>query len=190
MEITAASGTQKEVRLAVDWEPYEISLVPIGADSGAAVSSTRSLEPIPVGGNRIMDQAAVATLEQATRAAKAAKMPNAEVLARSWVNAGLTIGQTQDLAIDHVAERTGDDGARPNIISMGDDLETRGRHDAMVTAVMHRIAPSKVELTDHARQYRALTLFALARECAGPAAEVSTTGAGSWTLRYSGAGLA
>lgn len=32
------------VRLAVDWEPYEISMVPMGADAGARVRSSREVE--------------------------------------------------------------------------------------------------------------------------------------------------
>ena len=168
-EIQAATTESLQVREAVDWEPVELSVVPISADAGSAVTATRSVEPTPVGVN-LMDQNVVTVdLETATRAARGAKMPNAEVLARSWVNAKLTATQAQNLALDFVAERIGDDGARPNIIP-GEDLEARSRHDSMVTAVMHRIAPGKVELTDQSRTYRAMSMFELAKECAGPAA--------------------
>lgn len=32
------------VRLAIDWEPYEVSLVPMGADAGAKVRSLKDIE--------------------------------------------------------------------------------------------------------------------------------------------------
>lgn len=35
------------VRLAVDWEPYEVSMVPMGADAGARVRSSREIETNP-----------------------------------------------------------------------------------------------------------------------------------------------
>jgi len=35
------------VRLATDWEPYEISMVPIGADSGARVRSSKDIQTNP-----------------------------------------------------------------------------------------------------------------------------------------------
>lgn len=35
------------VRLATDWEPYEISMVPIGADSGARVRSSKDIPTNP-----------------------------------------------------------------------------------------------------------------------------------------------
>lgn len=41
-EETAASAGAAAVRLATDWEPYEISLVPMGADPGAG---TRGAKP-------------------------------------------------------------------------------------------------------------------------------------------------
>jgi hypothetical protein len=35
------------VRLATDWEPYEISMVPMGADSGARVRSSKDIDTNP-----------------------------------------------------------------------------------------------------------------------------------------------
>ena len=78
-EETEENGVK--VRTAISWEPMEISVVPINADSGSAVTATRSIEP--VGGNRIMDQNVV-TLEHATAAARGAKMADPETVARRW----------------------------------------------------------------------------------------------------------
>lgn len=47
------------VRLATDWEPYEISMVPMGADSGARVRSSKDIHTNPclvvTSGQRITD---------------------------------------------------------------------------------------------------------------------------------------
>jgi hypothetical protein len=44
-EIGQKSGV--EIRLATDWEPYEISMVPMGADSGARTRSTKDVPLTP-----------------------------------------------------------------------------------------------------------------------------------------------
>lgn len=46
--------TGLEIRMAVDWEPYEISMVPMGADAGAR---TRSQKDVPVTDCRILRSA-------------------------------------------------------------------------------------------------------------------------------------
>ena len=116
-----------------------------------------------------MDQNVV-TLEEATAAASGAKMANPEAIARSWVAAGLSAAQSQNLALDHVAREIGDDGARPNTVVMGADLEVRGRHVAMIDAITHRGNPEKFPLENHqARQYASMTLFELAKVCLGRA---------------------
>jgi hypothetical protein len=45
-EETAGKG-EMPVRLATDWEPYEISMVPMGADTGARVRSSRDVPTNP-----------------------------------------------------------------------------------------------------------------------------------------------
>lgn len=39
--------TEMPVRLATDWEPYEISMVPMGADAGARTRSSKDVETNP-----------------------------------------------------------------------------------------------------------------------------------------------
>lgn len=50
------------VRLAVDWEPFEVSLVPMGADAGAKVRSSKDVETY-----RCVIERAVPTLTDADR---------------------------------------------------------------------------------------------------------------------------
>jgi len=45
-EETAGTNGALPIRTAIDWEPFEISLVPMGADAGARVRSTNSCEVI------------------------------------------------------------------------------------------------------------------------------------------------
>lgn len=47
VEETEAGKNGLPVRTAIDWEPYEISMVPIGADSGARVRSSKDVETNP-----------------------------------------------------------------------------------------------------------------------------------------------
>lgn len=46
-EETPGKGNGIPTRKAVDWEPYEISMVPMGADSGARVRSSKDVETNP-----------------------------------------------------------------------------------------------------------------------------------------------
>ena len=165
-EIQAATAEALEVREAVDFEPMEISVVPINADAGAAVTATRSLEPTPVGGNKIMDQ--IVTLEQATAAARGAKMADPDVMARSWINAKLTAVQAQNLALDHVAREIGDDGTRPNVIPVGEDMERLGRRQAMTDGLLLRMDSKRFPSEDgRVHEYASKTVLEIARECLG-----------------------
>lgn len=166
-EITEATATEKQIRLAVEWTPYEVSLVPLGADENARIESTRSLD---TGGNRIMDQSLLNLPVTAERAATLTQnMPKGT--AQAWIEAGITEQQGRGLALAEIRNRTEPDGpGGPNVISMGEDLETRGRHDAMIDGILHRADPKKWPLeNEQARQYAGLTLFELARICLGRA---------------------
>lgn len=46
-EETEGGKNGMPVRTAIDWEPYEISMVPMGADSGARVRSSKDVETNP-----------------------------------------------------------------------------------------------------------------------------------------------
>ena len=152
-KITAASGTQKEVRLAVDWEPYEISLVPIGADPKAAVQSTRSLDPTPVGGNRIMDPTQQTILPAALVTADRAA---------AWVAAGITEAQGRDMALSAMIARDGGD-TRPNVLVIQDQADTA--RSAVVSALLHRMNPTAwpIENPAGARELGGLSLRELER---------------------------
>lgn len=43
-EESQGKGNELPVRLATDWEPYEISMVPMGADAGARARSSRDVQ--------------------------------------------------------------------------------------------------------------------------------------------------
>ena len=166
-EVQAATAEALQVREAVDWEPVELSIVPVSADMGSAVTATRSIEHN--GGNRIMDQSLLNLPVTAERAALLTKdMPKGT--AQAWIEAGITEQQGRGLALAEIRNRTEPDGPqRPNIHG-GDDLEVRGRHEAMIDGILHRADPKKWPLeNEQARQYAGLTLFELARICLGRA---------------------
>ncbi|MBN2204301.1 MAG: peptidase U37 [Thermoleophilia bacterium] len=57
-EVTAAEGGKAERRHAVDWEPYEISAVPMGADDGAKVrgEKPKDMNPCEIVGTRTAEE--------------------------------------------------------------------------------------------------------------------------------------
>jgi hypothetical protein len=63
-EQAAGKDNALPVRLATDWEPYEISLVPMGADAGAGVRTSSTLTPADADRARRLRLASVRALSQ------------------------------------------------------------------------------------------------------------------------------
>ena len=175
--IEEATASSPQIRTATQWEPFESSFVSVPADPGARVLATRSIQPISQNGGtpmpkHILKQIPETNLLTPERAAYLTRdMPAGT--AASWLAAQMTELQGRTLALDAMRARCEPDGPqRPNIngMEMGDNLELVGRHESMVESVMHRINPAKIELTDRSRKYRSMTLFELAKTCAGRAA--------------------
>ena len=74
----------------------------------------------------------------------------------------------------------------PHIETVVDEAESR--REAMMLAVMHRVAPDSVKLTDHARMYRGMTLRELCRHGLDVAG-ISTRGMGPMELAGMALGL-
>jgi hypothetical protein len=237
-------GNKDWIYRATDWEPFEVSLVPIGADPGATIRSdagqdkskmydcecttvTRALPKI----NSPTDETANAvatstttkgntmTLEELQRAAekatadlaaaqaanqtgnqttaapattartaanvsaeaidiersrvkdirdavRASTLDNKQVLIDDYTDRGVTPDTARADILARMAQRSaatevrGQGGSR--IETVTDEADTR--RDAMITSVMHRIAPGSVKLTDAARVYRGMSLRELCRE--------------------------
>lgn len=256
MEMIApdVEGNADWIYRAVDWEPYEISLVPIGADPGATVRSaatdarpnlypceciivTRSdtavttnraaaaTQTTPKGNTMTPEEiqaaadaaaaqqnagitradpatppAAVvapdATTVERTRgrdireAVRASTLDDRESLIDGYIDGGLSADAVRADVLRRMAERSAATTIRAQggsrIETVVDETETR--REAMIVAVMHRVAPGAVKLTDPARAYRGMTLRELCREGL-EAAGISTRGMGPMDLAGAALGI-
>jgi hypothetical protein len=219
-EIPGKNG-KPATRLAVDWEPYEVSLVPMPADAGAQVRAGKAEQQPELHPCRIVTRAAGAaqTPEQekpsmdenrsetiverdpldpgapTTRAADApAKEPTdmeraaaaetarVQGIIRACRAAGIPSDKMDDLIerkvplvdaqtaiFDEMRKRGGDTqgprhapSARATDIALGDDPFVHARA-GIENALLHRVAPSRFELTDVGRKYRGLSMLDTAR---------------------------
>lgn len=178
------------VERAVDWEPYELSLVPIPADAGAQV---RSDEPTPTQPQeRSVDEmnqgAPAAEAAPETRAA-APVAPAAPVVdldavraeerrrAAGILDAARKLNVGEDLAHKLIADGVALDEARMQLIDAKaqDELRTPAQSRVEVTQdhgqkrfeakLQHlKFRANLGEMTDGAREYRGSTLLDMARE--------------------------
>lgn len=176
--------------LAVDWEPLEISIVPIGADPEAQVmsgedGSTMSVElELAAGataqeGEQTMEQPNV---EQASQAAQAAersrvleitKIANLGKLdatfAATHVEAGTSVEEFRRLAYDKLAARSGINPTREHHGEiMRDQVDTR--RELAMTAVMGLMSPAKYKL-DNQNPFRGMGILRMAEEILAQAGE-------------------
>lgn len=173
---------------ATDWEPFEISLVPIPADAGSQVRSDGLLkndveietriensggimEPkIETPAAPIVDQDAIrkeATEAERARvlgiktAVRAAKLDDS--FGEKLIADGVAVDEARKAVIDELAKRSTETPvtSRPTIEVGTDEVEKRIAN--FENAIMHRWNAKNVELTG-GREYRHLTLLEMARE--------------------------
>ena len=174
-ELTERSGQVPLVRV-VDWEPYELSAVPIGADAGAAF---RALEPVPTQEEHRMDEtkkvteqpvnldevrtaAALAERERVTEIRAAGqKLKIEDSIIDQLVSDGTPIDKARAAMIDAAAKREPVTEARPRVEVGTESIEHQVR--GMTDALLHR-CDSRNELTEVARQFRGHSLQDMARE--------------------------
>ena len=174
-ELTERSGQVPLVRV-VDWEPYELSAVPIGADAGAAF---RALEPVPTQEEHRMDEtkkvteqpvnldevrtaAALAERERVTEIRAAGqKLKIEDSIIDQLVSDGTPIDKARAAMIDAAATRALVTEARPRVEVGTESIEHQVR--GMTDALLHR-CDSRNELTEVARQFRGHSLQDMARE--------------------------
>lgn len=176
---------------AVDWEPFEISLVPIPADAGAQVRSnpeknTVEIEMrnnIPSGGEINMDPKPTETPAPAvdadairkqaqdeergrvtgiTAAVRAAKLD--DELAQDMIGKGVSIDEARKLIIEELGKRSAAApvSSHPSVTVGTDEVEHR--RAGMESAILHRVDTKRFELTEKAREFRHLTLLEIAKE--------------------------
>lgn len=164
----------------IDWEPLEISAVPIPADPGAQVRSSGDAEELRHGFTLVAaaepdegeDAKAIRTL-----AAKY-EIPD---LAERAISAGLSLTEFRDemlRAIQQKEEKMPTFGAAPVDDRLASVTGPNGgdrRGEAVANAILHRADPAVFTLSDAGRDFRGMSLIELARDSL-EAAGVSTRG--------------
>jgi hypothetical protein len=183
MEKVEDGDDKVPVYRAVDWEPYEISMVPIGADVGAVVRSDgAATKPCEFIEEKNMDddeeqktddkternaseerahgaKAERARIKGIERVASALATP-ADVVARH-IDDGTSLDKFRELAIDLRAEK--ETIVIERRIEVGADVTRASARDGLSNALLHRIAPGSFKLEDIGRAYRGLTLLEAGR---------------------------
>lgn len=193
-EVTEKEG-QTTIKRATDWEPFEISMVPIPADQNShvrklTINKNQKQDIMPnekeiaekakrtaeIKAKRALDLEAAkkeaateakatekARQAEITKAVRSAKIENAEFL-QNLIDTDVTVDKARELIIDELAKTDtlvrGQHAARVT----GEDEKVK-RNEAMEIAIEHRVNPT-ITLTDHAKEFRGLTLMELARTCA------------------------
>lgn len=177
---------------AVDWEPMELSLVPIPADAGAGVraSETEKFECVFETRNfngedkkmtleemKAKQEADKRAADEAQKlAVEAAQKRATEILASvrkaglemSFAeeligNAELTLDAARSKIIDKLAEKTpAIDARNPAVTIVTDEIDTMKR--GIEGALLHRFDSKKHKLEGNARDYTGMSLRELAKE--------------------------
>lgn len=192
-EVTEKEG-QTTIKRATDWEPFEISMVPIPADQNSHVrkltnntkpkTNIMTPEEIKAAADKKEAQKKQRALDlenakkegadaakalektrqlEITKAVRSAKIDNQEFL-DALINDDVTIDKARELIIDEIAKTDTSVRGQHAANVTGEDEKVKVR-EAIENAIEHRVNPTIV-LTDHAKEFRGLTLIELARTCA------------------------
>ena len=183
-----------KVKRATDWEPFEISLVPMGADGDGAVRSaavqtnpceftgpqeTRSMEdeeetgtpPSPAPENRspvdpdkVRAEATASERKRASAIRRFARALGVEQLVNEHVDAGTSIDEFRELALAEKERTTAPPPGQPIGVEGGEDLSRRHAGDGLRNAILHRADPAHHELTEVGRLFRGRRLLEMGRE--------------------------
>lgn len=144
---------------AVDWEPLELSIVPIPADSKANIRGeivTTTTEDIET--TRREEITRIRTL-----ASLGEKFDLPKDRLQTMMDTGITPDQARSEILEMLSKRS-DDNALGRVEVVRDDRETR--REGMVNAILNRHDPV-VTLDENSRRFRHLSLVDIAREVTG-----------------------
>ncbi|MGQ9686629.1 MAG: prohead protease/major capsid protein fusion protein, partial [Thiobacillaceae bacterium] len=182
-DVTPQGAAMRQV-LVTDWEPEEISLVPVGADPGAGFKFERATGPQ----EQKMDQTIVTATGEEARAeinmdaerqaaalAERARIREIEKVGRAvnldatlvsqHIEAGTPVEDFRKLALDELAKRSDATPIRSATAAITRD-ETETRRAGMTAALLHRYDAAVFPLKDElGRDWTGQTLIDLAREC-------------------------
>ncbi|MCW5976702.1 MAG: hypothetical protein KIT09_01430 [Bryobacteraceae bacterium] len=181
-DVTPQGAATRQV-LVTDWEPEEVSLVPIGADPGAGFKFQRATGPqeqtmeetITETGEQARVEINVDAERQAAALAERARIHEIEKLGRAvnldatlvsqHVEAGTSVDDFRKLALDELAKRSEATPIRSATAAVTRD-EADTRRAGITAALLHRYDPAVFPLKDDlGRDWTGQTLLDLAREC-------------------------
>lgn len=175
---------------AVDWEPFEISLVPIPADASSQIRSDglekndveielriektggimepkiEQTQPAP-----IVDVEAIRKEAQENERARVTGIKTAirsakldDAFGDKLIADGVAIDEARKLVIEELAKRSEQTpvSSHPTVSVTVDEVEKRNAN--LENAILHRWDSKKVELNDGGREFRHMTLLEMARE--------------------------
>ncbi len=182
-DVTPQGAALRQV-LVTDWEPEEVSLVPIGADPGAGFRFQRATGPqeqkmdepiVTATGEEARVEINVDAERQAAALAERSRIHEIEKLGRAvnldsnlvsqHVEAGTSVEDFRKLALDELAKRSEAAPIRSATASVTRD-EADTRRAGIMAALLHRYDPAVFPLKDDiGRDWAGQTLLDLAREC-------------------------
>jgi len=186
VEDVTPQGAEMRQVLVTDWEPEEVSLVPVGADPGAGFKFERATGPqeqkmdetiTTATGEEARDELKInldaerqaAALAERTRIQEIEKVGrtlglDARLIAQH-VEAGTSIEEFRKLALDKRAEEDERIPIRSATAVVTRD-ETDTRRAGITAALLHRYDPAVFPLRDElGRDWTGQTLLDLAKEC-------------------------
>lgn len=163
----------------VDWEPLEISAVPIPADPGAQMRSADADAGEPKHGFTMIAAEPDSSADAAAIRDLGRKVDMTDLADRS-IRAGLTVPEFRVELFRAIQEK---EDAVPTHTAMpvDDRVHVTGpsggerRGQAVANALLHRAEPSLFALSDDAREFRGMSLLEIARDSL-EAAGISTRG--------------
>jgi hypothetical protein len=183
VEDATPQGAALRQVLVTDWEPEEVSLVPIGADPGAGFRFQRATGPqeqkmedaITETGEQARVEINVDAERQAAALAERTRIHEIGKLGRAvnldgnlvsqHVEAGTSVEDFRKLALDELAKRSEAAPIRSAAASVTRDEADTWRTGIMA-ALLHRYDPAVFPLKDEVgRDWAGQTLLDLAREC-------------------------
>ena len=177
---------------AIDWEPAEVSIVPVPADADAQIRSSAGFEkneveieernliggdsmkeneqPTPAAAQPPVDKEAIRKEVLETERARISSIKSAvraakldDKFADELIDGGVAIDKAREMIIEKLASKTDEVVVTSNVRVGGQD-EVETRRQGMEESLLHRTDSKKHTLSEKGREFRHMTLLEMARE--------------------------